>query len=117
MEQNQNLTVSITVRLPQADADMLKAEATRRGFTELAPFVRELILASAALPTTTTFILQAVLSIGQGFHKTLREMVGNDEVTPERIDKIWRDSESAGESLVSGFIYKRIEQARLEGAK
>ena len=103
-----HLTTVVTFRLSESDAALLKAEAERRGFTGISPFVRALALSSYMAPDETTMVLETVLRV----ENTLVELVAL-ATDKKQAEGIRSQSEAISGELLEKFLARR---SRVSGA-
>ena len=104
-----DLTTVVTFRLSESDAALAKAEAGRRGFTRISPFVRALALSSYMSPNETTLVLETVLRLENTVIELLKLATDG-----KRAESIHRQSESISPQLLAQFLER---QTRPRGKK
>jgi hypothetical protein len=110
METTRKFTEIVTTKLCPEDVQTLRQEAARRGFTELSPFIRELILGSLALPTPTTLMLEVVLGIQFGMYEMAKKAAEGTPLSAARIQSLQEKLETAGGTLTSNFLHRRSQK-------
>jgi hypothetical protein len=101
---------SLTIKMKSDDMEMLSAEAKRRGFTDLAPFARELILSNMSLPTPTTLILEVLLQFQYAMYELAERSAAGQPLPQAKIQSLRAKLETVGESLVASYVNRRRQR-------
>lgn len=111
MQEKGSLTVTVNTKMTPEDVAMLWEEARKRGFTELGPFVRELILTSAALPTPTTLLLEVLLQFQYGMYEIAEKNAAGQPLPQVKIQSLRAAVETASGSLVTAYLNRRRQRS------
>jgi hypothetical protein len=111
MQEKRNLTITVNTKMTPEDAAMLWEEAKKRGFTELGPFVRELILTSAFLPHPTTLILEVLLQFQYAMYEMAEKSAAGQPLPQAKIQSLRAKLETVGESLVTSYLNRRRQRS------
>jgi len=102
---------SLTIKLKSDDMEMLSAEAKRRGFPDLAPFARELILSNMSLPTPTTLILEVLLQFQYAMYEMAEKSAAGQPLPQAKIQSLRAKLDTVGESLVASYLNRRRQRS------
>ncbi len=105
-EDSETLTAAISVRLTEKDAERLRTEAERQGFSTTGAYVREMVLWSLAVPNERTLLLETVLRVEFLMAECFKAVAPNQEDV-DLVEGLQQRAEAVSRDLLTRFVTRR----------
>ena len=105
------LTTAVSIRFRKQDAELLRDEATRRGFTTTVGFARSLILAGLSHYDESSVLLEMILRVEFLLFEYFKAVSPEEEEAGLR--SIREKADAVSVDLLKTFIQRRVRSVEL----
>lgn len=107
------LTTAVSIRFRKQDAELLRDEATKRGFTTTVGFARSLILAGLARYDERSLLLETILRVESVLFEYFKAVSPKEEESG--LQRIREKADAMSVEILKSFVDRRSRKVEMGG--